>query len=765
MYLQRMGVQGFKTFAQKTTLEFPAPKTGDNALTVIVGPNGSGKSNLADAIRWCLGEQSMKLLRGKKAEDIIFSGSEGKGRSGFAEVTLYFNNEDRTLDVEYAEVSVSRRLYRDGESEYLLNGQTTRLSDIQLLLAEAGIGQRSYSVIGQGMIDHVLTSTPEERKIFFDDATGVRGFQMKRHQAMLKLQKSAENLADVEMLLRELEPRLAMLRRQVKRLNERERVERELRELSSTYYGTLWWNIVDEKAGVERRLGEAQERIVKKKAELAEGDARLLQMEKEQTATPAEDASGMQALQAGYKAAQQELAEARRAHFAAERELELARVKSQATWAPLPLPDIINEVRDISSTHEELIGELRRVTDLSALNTIIDRLEVIASRSKKLKDRLTKPNPEDFKPSPEMLAAISSADNRVKTAEASVKASEQAMDVKARETTNAKAELFVFQRELRRLQQELSALEGQANGVNIDLARLETRLEGLTAEMRDTLGDAADAIKLEPPRERIFEVAQTHDRIQRLRHQLELIGGIDEEVVKEHKETEERFTFLSTQVGDLRAAISSTEKIVDELDEQIRTQSEKAFSAINSEFQKYFKVLFGGGSCSLVKLSKDDIERETRVTLDRAMDEVAAEKVEEETAEMIATRVKDRQEAVAGIDIQATPPGKKLKALNLLSGGERALTSIALVSAIMATNPSPFVVLDEVDAALDEANTVRFANILNELRKLTQFVVITHNRATMEKADVLYGVTMGDDGVSKLLSVRLEDYEGGTARR
>lgn len=770
MFLQKMELQGFKTFAQKTSLEFPAPGKGSHALTVVVGPNGSGKSNLADAIRWCLGEQSMKLLRGKKTEDIIFSGSEGRGRAGFAEVTLVFNNEDKSLKVDFTEVTITRRLYRDGESEYLLNGQAARLSDIQLLLAEAGVGQRTYSVIGQGMIDHVLTSSPEERKIFFDDATGVRGFQIKRHQAMLKLQKSADNLADVEMLLREIEPRLNLLRRQVKRLSEREKTENELREVSAAYYGTLWWNAVDEKRSVEKRITASRELVDAKKAELAAGDEKLLAMEKAQVGTGAsgEDTSATQALQSAYKAAQQELSAAKTAQFAAERELELARVRAQSTWSPLPLTDIVSEVKEIAAAHEGLVKRLRDASELSEVNVIADELDAVFSRSKKLKDRLTKPNPEDFTPDPAMLGAVDASKTRAATAEAAVKAAEGAMDAQAKQATESRTEVFAFQRELRRLQQELSAFEAQANAVSIDLARLETRMEGLEKEMQDAIPGGFVAITAEPPAQRVFEIGQAHDRMLRLRHQLELIGGIDDDVVKEHGEAEERFGFLSTQVADLRSAITSTEKIVDELDEQIRKQSESSFKVINAEFQKYFKVLFGGGSCSLVKMSKDDIEKDAGVTPDRAIEEVAAKEVaeREETAESISGRINERKDAILGIDIQATPPGKKLKALNLLSGGERALTSIALLSAIMATNPSPFVVLDEVDAALDEANTVRFANILNELRKLTQFIVVTHNRATMEKGDVLYGVTMGDDGVSKLLSVKLEDYAGnGTARR
>lgn len=771
MYLSRMELQGFKTFAQKTTLVFPAPRKGDHAVTVVVGPNGSGKSNIADAIRWCLGEQSMKLLRGKAAQDVIFSGAEGRGRSGFAEVSLTFDNADHSLNVSFSEVVVTRRLYRDGESEYLLNGSTVRLADIQLLLADAGVGQRSYSVIGQGMIDHVLTASPEDRKVFFDDATGVRGFQIKRHQALLKLQKSAENLADVEMVLRELEPRLTMLRRQVKKLNDREVVAAELGTVSAQYFGVQWWNLVDEKKLIDERSKKAAELVVAKKAELAAGDARLAAIEKE-VGRRTSDVGGdvMQNLQMTYKKAQQDLADARRAHFAAERDLELAKVKSQTTWAPLPLPDIIAEVRGVSDAHASIVPRLRSVKDLAELAPIIEEIDGVAVRSSKLRDRLTRPNPEDFSPSAEMLSAISGGLDRVRSAEAAVKAAEMAIDAKAKETTTATNEVFSVQREVRALQQEVSGLEAQVNAVAIDLARCETRLEGLKKEMEDVVPELVQVILAQAPMDRTFEISALHDRMLRLRHQLELIGGIEETVIKEYKEADERFTFLSTQVADLREAIASTEKIIDELDGQIREQSDVAFKAIATEFQKYFAILFGGGRCSLVKLTKEELDDENvqRPTSDvgGAAESELVHHDDVDTLEAITKRVQERKDAVVGIDIQATPPGKRLKALNLLSGGERALTSIALVSAIMATNPAPFVVLDEVDAALDEANTVRFANILNELRKLTQFIVITHNRATMEKADILYGVTMGDDGVSKMLSVKLEDYVGeGTARR
>lgn len=752
MYLERLEIQGFKTFAKKTVVEFLPDRKNQHPLTVIVGPNGSGKSNLADAIRWCLGEQSMKQLRGRKGEDIIFSGSKGKARSGLAEVSMTFNNEDRAMKIDYAEVTITRRFYRDGDGGYLLNGKQTRLSDIQLLLAEAGVGQRTYSVIGQGMVDHVLTASPEERKVFFDDATGVRGLQIKRHQSMVKLKKASENLVEVEMLLAEIEPRLRSLKRQVKKLERRESVEVKLRELQLGYFSTIWWNLQDQLAGERARLDKSEAKINTKRAELQAGDDELMKLEKS-FSEKTKSSSAVAVAQTDYRKAQQTLADARKAQFEAERELELARVRAQSTWAPLPLADIIKELDTIIKNH-----------DLTATS--------IVKLIKQLRARLTKPNPDDFKPDPKMTKAIASAKKAVSVAEEQVKAAEQAIDEASRQSTASKTQVFDHGRKLRALQAELHALESAQNEIKIALARTETRIDGVMLELKEDAPELREQICAKAPQHRLSNPDEARAEMLRLKHQLELIGAIDEETVKEYEETEERFTFLDGQLKDIRSAVTSTEKVIDELDSQIKSQSEKAFRAINQEFQKYFKVLFGGGSCSLIKLKETDVEKEakddTKVALDRAMEEMAEEKIaeDEETAEAIAARVKKRRDTVAGIDIQATPPGKRLKALNLLSGGERALTSIALLSAIMATNPSPFVVLDEVDAALDEANTVRFANILDELRKLTQFIVITHNRATMERSDLLYGVTMGNDGVSNLISVNITDIEeNGTARR
>lgn len=754
MFLSKLEVQGFKTFAKKTSLSF-LPPTGDRyPLTSIVGPNGSGKSNLADAIRWVLGEQSMKLLRGKKSEDVIFSGSEGRGRSGFSEVSITLNNEDKMMPIDYSEVTITRRLYRDGNSEYLLNEGAARLADIQLLLAQANVGQRSYSVIGQGMIDHILVSTPEERKSFFDDATGVKPLQLKRHDAILKLKRTLENLTDVEMLVQEIEPRLRSLKRQVSRLSEREEVERELHGLETSYFGTLWWKLVDDLAGVKLQLTAIDGRVKERRDELDVIESRTKAVETSETG---EDA-GLAALQKVYREKQRERDTCRQAQFQIEKEIELTKVRAQSNWAPLPLLKIVEEIDGL----DVLLKNLKSLKDLDTLHAAIDG---VLDKVVGLNKRLRKPNPEDIKPDPVLLekkATLAIDELRIK---AELTEQEKEIDSYAQKEKQVRTELIDMQRELREKQTQIHLLENQRNSINIEAARFEERQKSLMREMDEAMHDLAVAVRTKRE-EYAVDANAIYPEIQRLRYKLELIGGIDPEIVVEYEDTKKRFEFLDVQITDLRKAIHATEKIVLELDEDIATQSKKVFQQINKEFERYFKILFNGGSCSLIKLSKEDLkaDEETEVTPERVFEDTG--EAERDKTDAIKERIAQYDDGVVGIDIQATPPGKKLKSLNLLSGGERALTSIALLSAIMAVNPAPFVVLDEVDAALDESNTLRFASILDDLSKNSQFIVVTHNRATMEKADILYGVTMGDDGVSNLLSVRLEDVaSGATARR
>ncbi len=756
MHLTRLELQGFKTFAKKTTLSFLPPSNERCPITAVVGPNGSGKSNLADAIRWVLGEQSLKLLRGKESQDVIFSGSEGKGRAGFAEVSLSLNNEDNSMPIDYSQITITRRLYRDGTSEYLLNEGKARLQDIQLLLAQANVGQRSYSVVGQGMIDHILVSTPEERKAFFDDATGVKPFQLKRHEAILKLKRTHENLVDVEMLLREIEPRLRSLKRQAQRLEQRDEIEQHLHSLEAEHYGTQWWILVDQLEAVKQQFENADDKIKQERKELSDLEKAA---EKIETADAGPD-TGLMKLQEAYRAVQKKQNTLRQEQFQTEKEIELTKVRAQSNWAPLPLVQIIQEV-------DEVVKVAKMVKELKTVKEIHEIIDQLLARSTTLRKKLERPNPDDIKPDPKLVQLLIDLKSQESGIHKELADLETRIDAYATQEKTERTELIEMQKTLREKQRQIHLLENRRNELQIDLARYEERQQALTREMNEFMKERAVPVRSQrlDVRASTPHESDPYAEIQRLRYKLELIGGIDPEIMKEYEETRVRHEFLDGQVSDLHKAIRDTEKVIEELDEQIEKQAKALFGKINREFERYFKMLFGGGSCQLVKLTRDDIEPEPEgVTPDRAFADTGEEERGKE--EVIAKKLERHQDPVIGIDIQATPPGKKLKALNLLSGGERALTSIALISAIMAVNPSPFVLLDEVDAALDEANTIRFASILQELSQNSQFIIITHNRATMEQADVLYGVTMGNEGVSNLLSIHLEDVaSGATARR
>jgi chromosome segregation protein len=318
-----------------------------------------------------------------------------------------------------------------------------------------------------------------------------------------------------------------------------------------------------------------------------------------------------------------------------------------------------------------------------------------------------------------------------------------------------KDKLLKLQKELRGKQTELNEITNRVNEIKVKLARLETRKEDLEHEFKEEAPENFwQPILSFKITERVSSEFLSGE-ILKLKHQLELIGGIDEATTKEYEETKKRYDFLSGQSGDLNEAISKLEKVIEELDGTIKQQFDQAFVKINHEFGRYFKTLFGGGRAKLILVKEEVKENEPVLTEEESE---GKPEIKEVPAEDKLTQGK-AEKIIAGIDIYACPPGKKLKNIGMLSGGERALASIALICAIISNNPSPFIVLDEVDAALDEANSLKFAEILNGLAEKTQFVVITHNRATMEHSQILYGVTMGDDGISRLLSIKMEDAE------
>ncbi|OGL58878.1 hypothetical protein A3H10_00205 [Candidatus Uhrbacteria bacterium RIFCSPLOWO2_12_FULL_46_10] len=743
MYLEKLELQGFKSFVQKITLEFPHPRgSGRRGITAIVGPNGSGKSNLADAVRWVMGEQSLKTLRSKKSEDVIFSGTDKRARVGLAEVSLHLNNEDRRAPVDYSEVVIKRRLYRSGESEYLLNGNRVRLQDINMLLAEASFGQKTYSIIGQGMVDIILSMGPLERKEFFDEAAGTRHLQLKKEDALRKLEQTAENLRQGEALIQEIAPRLRSLTRQVRRLERRDQVASELKIMQERYYGGYFYELIAEFRLKEKALNDVSVRRVKADEELKKMEAQFAVMEK--TAPSGERFEILAKKHQG----SWEAKEARRERLLNLRN-ELARqtVPKQQGQSLMPA-QLLSDLAALEAS----LGSLEDLLKDNAAINAANLKNILRSLQEHLGNLKHLVAGENVGIDSERLAQeIEKLHHEEQTLDKELKSLQQEMQ-KFQETEDEKNRtFFALERALQSKRQEATALLNEENEYRVVMARLNATRESLEASMREELGESFVL-----PEQKTALAMSTGEKeslkreIDQLKVRLAEIGSIDPETIREYEETQSRFDFLSIQSKDLKQGIKDLHKIIEDLESTVARQFNDSFQKIAHDFEHFFKVLFKGGHAKLAKVSYE-VENMSEETED---EEGAEERGKKETGSE-----EHKETERVGIEIQATPPGKRLKGINMLSGGERALTSLALICAIISNNPAPFVVLDEVDAALDEANSARLAEIIDQLSHRSQFIVITHNRAIMHEANMLYGVTMGDDGTSKVLSLKMEEIE------
>jgi chromosome segregation protein len=700
MYLKRLELQGFKSFAHKTSLDF------DPGMTAVVGPNGSGKSNVADSLRWVMGEQSLKLLRGKKSEDIIFAGSDKKSKLSFAEVSLTFDNKDRKMPLEYSEVVITRRLFRNGESEYLINNQRTRLLDVVNALISSGFGAANYTVIGQGTIDQMILAGPAEIKNLVEEASGVKPYYLKREKTIRRLEQTEENLLRVSELISEIEPRLRSLKRQAKRMEEREAISAQLSELQLEFYGNQFYILQTDLKAVEQRLMIKSKTIKELESETSTFQ-KTLDLEEKQSSRTDNFVDEVDKKLDDLEEKRLALAE------------KLAEIKGKLK---INTPTAFN-FSEFQEKFESILNELK-----------VDNIDKIKKQLKDLISEFSKSkNDELLKQKQDLTSEL----------ELIVVEMEEQKNVRGKLLTEEKQKksfLSTEEKKFREKSQVLSKLKDEQSTILVEKAKLDTRIESLTKESKEVLGTNFEKI-LEHQKEHIEPDVIT--KIQKLKHQLELAGGVDEATLNEYKETQQRFDYLTTQSTDLTNAAGDLRMVLEELDQVIKKQFDEAFEKISVKFSEYFRILFNGGRANM-SLLKEDQQIE--------------EEIFEETASMDGVKQK-KQTQIVGIEIRATPPGKKLSTIASLSGGERALTTIALLCSMLTCYPSPFVVLDEVDAALDEANSIRFAKILGSLAHQTQFITITHNRETMRQAHTLYGVTMGDDGISKVLSLKLEKAE------
>ncbi|MES2202757.1 MAG: AAA family ATPase [Patescibacteria group bacterium] len=713
MRLKSIELAGFKSFAKKTPLSF------DASIVAVVGPNGSGKSNVAESFRFVLGEQSMKSMRGKRGEDLIWNGSASSPRGNRASVKLVFDNRavggKRALNLDFDEVSLERVVHRDGTNDYLLNGSQVRLRDIAELLSGANVGSSGHHIISQGEADRVLSASSRERREMLEDALGLTAFLYKREEAERKLEKSEENIKEVEGLRRELAPHLKFLQSQVKKIEQAEVLREQLAADYAAYFKRESVYLKTARAELEQQSDTPE----KEHKELGRTIERLRANLSKKT---------------GDAGAHELVSLEERGRLAARRQgeitRELGRLEGEiAAHARLAGSESVPaaEARDFGEKILSL-AEGSKLAELIALARQF--LHTIAQSGKSdLPDLEAKKKKLEHE-----LAEVTAEEERVRREVATLR---QKIEGEKDASREAERGLFAAMARRSELETTLARLRGQGELLARDESLFKSDLAEAAALAGRAVLDYADAA-IDIDDEPRSAQEDRRRKLERQKIRLEESGTAGSgDVLKEHQEVTERDAFLSRELADLAASMESLNKLIDELTKTLETRFGDGIEKINKQFDAFFKLMFGGGSASLQIVKEQKLRR---VTAD----------VGDDTDE-------DDIEVEEGVEISIALPHKRLKGIHMLSGGERALTSIALIFAMSQVNPPPFLILDETDAALDEANSRRYGDMIETLAKHSQLIVITHNRETMSRAGILYGVTMGQDSISKLLTVKFED--------
>jgi chromosome segregation protein len=750
MYLKSITIVGFKSFAKKSELEFSAP------ITAIVGPNGSGKSNVAEAFRFVLGEQSFKFMRGRRGEDLIWGGSEAVARGNRAAVEIAMDNTRRQFPLDFDEVRIERVVHRSGENEYRLNGLAVRLRDIQELLASVNIGSTGHHIISQGEADRILSASSRERREMVEDALGLKAYQLKKLEAKRKLEKTEANMAQVESLRREAAPHLRYLKKQIEKAERSLEIQKRLQGAYAEYLkreDTYLAHHAD-RLDRERRAPMAELAAVKEAIVSAQANLR----DDESAARAAATAAAKESLRAARAVAQELLK--KRSQLDGEigfLERRLSEEKNRAereNGQPLQRAEVEAVAADIERQVERALKKEDPAHLKRALLDVVHCLKAFLVKTKdgEKNERFIRDNDELEKLKHSRDALLQKevyAVESEKEAQAAYDAARAESERSNLDFKEAERQILLHIGRQREIEMTLERIDRERFVIERDRDEFKRELEeavallgrGAASYFTHEIKDGERALSAEEiageKRERQHERRR---ELEKLKIRLEELGsGATNEVMKEYQEAKERDEFLAREIADLTASVEKLRALIAELEAQLHEQFAAGIEKISVEFNRFFVLMFGGGEAGLKRVRETARRQEGD---------------EEENDGMKET------EAEVGLELLVKLPNKRVRGLEMLSGGERALTSIALIFAMSQVNPPPFIILDETDAALDEANSRRYGDLIEELVKKSQLILITHNRETMSRAGILYGITMGGDGVSKLLSIKFDEAVG-----
>ncbi len=794
MKFKKLDLVGFKSFVEKSTFII------EEGLTGVVGPNGCGKSNIVEAIRWCMGETSAKSMRGSGMEDVIFSGTANKSSKNIAEVTLNLDNSDKDGPNQFKEldiINVKRKIEKDKGSKYFINDKEVRARDVQTLFADLSTGAHSPSMISQGKIGALVTAKPTDRRSILEEAAGISGIHVRRHESELRLNSAENNLRRADELRRQQEKQLENLRKQAVEASKYKSISEEIKKIEAGLYYIKLKEIEKEIESTKRVTNESDEGINILKVKIDEKNSFLEKANLE--LKPLRDKnmeilSKLQRLNLEFQNLEDEEKRIKTDKDRLQKSQDtlsddIEREKNiilEAMSNEKRLKEEKNELIDIDSkyydtekkssedlnvTKNKLTAEIDKVKELvnaqkndeaiavlDNFKTIIEsyadsysKNQNIKNESIKRKERINtidkeidswknlKSNSE--KMSKELHERIDKVKNDLENI---IKLPEEISIKKGRlmqnmsDTENKKLELsdslVKAEENYQEINKELKAVEQKMMVARENKARSGATLEGLENRKKDLINTLKNDLDLDEK-----SLLENSD----LKNIEDLPNVIEQEDKLDSKKNErEKLGSVNLRADQETEHHKTTIKKMEKDREDLVSAIAKLRSSINELNQKGRERLL-----------------EAYDKVNNKFNEVYTKLFSGGTAKLELVDSDDPLEA--GLELLVSPPGKRLQSISLLSGGEQALTALSLIFAVFLTNPSPICILDEVDAPLDDANVTRFCSLLDELTKITQtrFIIITHHALTMSRMDRLYGVTMPEKGISQLVSVDLQKAE------
>ena len=721
MQLKHIKLSGFKSFVDPTKISFPTNMVG------VVGPNGCGKSNVIDAVRWVLGELSAKNLRGESMVDVIFNGSEKRKASGQCSIELLFDNSSAKIGGEYAsfnEVSIKRVMTRDAQSDYFINNTKCRRKDVQDIFLGTGLGPSSYAIIEQGMVSKLVSAKPDELRTHIEEAAGVSKYRERRRETESRIKRTRENLSRVKDIRDEIGRLIKRLENQAKAAEKYNVLKKDKAKLELDKAVLFSIEAKSSRDDLQKKLDSLNRDLQIKNAE-----SETIQSQIDQFRTENESVlSEYEEAQKNFYAVGAEIA---------KREANLQNINKNEQETKSNLEKVkqnYEKAKETEKNFEELSPSEKAMHILDSMINTIEKYRInnenIREKAIELKSLLTDilniATAQSKTLTEEYLSRQNDLEDQILNAEKLKKSIEDEMRDFVDKSSSAESVLVSLRQKQSKFNEELREFENKKSIADLDARTISEKITNIRIEQKTyeinldnsnkKIKEAGiDIDKIDFSEYEDMTIEELEDKLVNIETKIIKLGAINLAAPEEIEEESKRKEELDEQYNDLTEALEKLTGAIKKIDQETKTIFKESFDSVNSKLKEMFPKLFGGGVAELTLTEEDALN--------------------------------------AGVILMARPPGKKNSSISQLSGGEKALTALALVFAIFDLNPAPFCLLDEVDAPLDDLNTLRFINMVEEMSKTVQFIFITHNKVSMERSDYLMGVTMQEAGVSRMVSV------------